>query len=141
MGLVGFACGSDELVTDFPPLVRKHGHFRLVRAVLWNPRLKCVSHSFSQPAGAMSEDLLQYWIRHPEAQGTEEVIAEWWLLEHRIHQVMSLVRPALADLVRANYVVAEEQADGRVRYRLNREKESEIGERVAGAEGVPRQRN
>lgn len=85
----------------------------------------------------MREDLLEYWIRHPEAQGTEEMIAEWWLLEHRISQVMTLVRRALEELVRANYVVGEEQADGRVRYRLNREREKEIREQAGGAEGVP----
>lgn len=76
----------------------------------------------------MREDLLQYWMMHPEAQGTEEVIAEWWLLEHRIHQVMALVRRALEELLRTNHIIAEEQADGRVRYRLNREKEIEIRE-------------
>jgi Fe2+ or Zn2+ uptake regulation protein len=74
----------------------------------------------------VTEELMQYWIEHPDAQGTEEVIAEWWLLEHRIRQVIAQVRENLKELVERNFVIAVQQADGRVRYRLNREKDPEI---------------
>jgi hypothetical protein len=70
--------------------------------------------------------LLGYWIHHPEAQGTVEAIVEWWLLEQRIQQAAADVRSVLTDLVAKDLVVERQQADGRICYRLNREKEAEI---------------
>ena len=75
---------------------------------------------------SLTEDLLDYWIRYPEAQGTVEAIVEWWLLEQRIQQATADVRFVLTELVAKAFVVERQQADGRICYRLNRQREAEI---------------
>jgi hypothetical protein len=70
--------------------------------------------------------LLDYWIRHPEAQGTVEAIVEWWLLEQRIQQAAEEVQSVLDELVAQDFVVERRQTDGRVCYRLNCEKVDEV---------------
>ncbi|MBI4660153.1 MAG: hypothetical protein HY735_15040 [Verrucomicrobia bacterium] len=76
--------------------------------------------------GTLTEQLLKYWIQHPEAQGTVESIVEWWLLEQRIRQAADEVRSVLEGLVAKDFVVERRQADGRVCYRMNRNKEAVI---------------
>ena len=85
-----------------------------------------MNQSVHQLPGVLTHQLLDYWIHHPEAQGTVEAIVEWWLLEQRIRQAVLEVRSVLAELVAKQFVVERQQIDGRVCYRLNREKESEI---------------
>ena len=79
-----------------------------------------------QPPGFLKHDLLDYWIDHPEAQGTEEAIVEWWLLEHRIQRAMAEVSSVLTELVARGFVVEQQRADGRAYYQLNRARETEI---------------
>jgi hypothetical protein len=74
----------------------------------------------------LTQQLLGYWIQHPEAQSTVEAIVEWWLLEQQIQRAAEEVRPVLAELVAKGFVVEKRQGDGRIRYRLNRKKEAEI---------------
>jgi hypothetical protein len=75
---------------------------------------------------ALRQELLEYWIHNPDALGTEESIAEWWLLEQRIHQAVGEVRSILTEFVALEFVVKRQQADGRISYRLNSAKEAEI---------------
>ena len=72
------------------------------------------------------KELLDYWIQHPEALGTEEAIVEWWLLEQRIQQATLKLRSVLRDLESNGFVVRAAIANGRACYRLNREKHGEI---------------
>jgi hypothetical protein len=81
--------------------------------------------SFERP-DPMTQQLLDYWIQHPEAQSTVEAIVEWWLLEQRIQKAAEEVRPLLAELVAKEFVLERRQADGRICYRLNRDKEAEV---------------
>jgi hypothetical protein len=74
----------------------------------------------------LTKQLLDYWIRHPDAEGTVETIGEWWLLEQRIRKAVEDVRSVLAELVACGFVIERQQADGRVGYLLDREKEAEI---------------
>jgi hypothetical protein len=71
-------------------------------------------------------ELLDYWIHHPEAQGTEEAIVEWWLLEHRIQRGVAEVRFILTELLARGFIVERRQSDGRNCYRLNRQKDEQI---------------
>ena len=80
----------------------------------------------TQPPGSLLKDLLHYWIRHPEAFGTEEAIVEWWLLEQHIHRTVVELKSVLETLVANGLVVQRKEADGRTFYRLNRAKEEEI---------------
>jgi hypothetical protein len=79
-----------------------------------------------QPPGPLTRELLEYWIQHPEALGTVEAMVEWWLLEHRIQQATIELQSVLSDLVSNGFVVRRQEADGRIYYQLNREKEAAI---------------
>lgn len=74
----------------------------------------------------MSDDVLTYLVQHPEAQDTLEGIAEWWLLERRILDTVGNLETVLDDLVKRGFLLATQPAEGRCRYRLNREREREI---------------
>jgi hypothetical protein len=79
-----------------------------------------------QPPETLTKELLNYWLKNAEKFGTMESIVEWWLLEHRIQKATEEVRFVLADLVTKDFVLERQQADGRISYQLNRQKESEI---------------
>jgi hypothetical protein len=79
-----------------------------------------------EPLGPLTKQLLDYWLHHPEAQSTIEAIVEWWLLEQRIRQTAAEVRFIVDRLVEKGFVIEQTQPDGRISYRLNREKEGEI---------------
>ncbi len=73
-----------------------------------NPRLSPVARQ-----------LLAYLSAHPDAQDTLEGIAEWWLLEQRISQVITEVKKGLAELVAHRLVLEAKGRDDRVHYRLD----------------------
>jgi hypothetical protein len=77
-------------------------------------------------SSAMSTAVLSYLAQHPEAQDTIEGIAEWWLLEHRIVETTKALEAVLNDLVQQDFLLASKCAEGRLYYRLNREREREI---------------
>ena len=87
---------------------------------------QCVNEVKFEAPGPLTQQLLDYWIEHPEAQGTVEAIVEWWLLEQRIRQAADEVGAVLVELVAKDFVLERQQADGRVCYGLNREKKAEI---------------
>ena len=70
------------------------------------------------PVTADSE-ILEYLARHPQAQDTVEGIAEWWILEQRVHASSAEVRAALDRLVARGLVSAQSSQDGRVFYRAS----------------------
>jgi hypothetical protein len=74
----------------------------------------------------LADEVLGYLLRHPEAQDTVEGVAEWWLLERRVAEAMANVEAVVSSLVAREFLVATEAKDGRVYYRLNREREREI---------------
>jgi hypothetical protein len=96
---------------------------------------RCVNDSGCEPPGPLTQQLLDYWIRHPDAQGTVENIGEWWLLEQRIMRAVEDVRSVLTELAARGFVIERQQADGRVAYVLNREKEAEIRAWLAAGGG------
>jgi hypothetical protein len=93
--------------------------------------------------GSIGRKLLDYWIQHPDSQGTLESIVEWWLLEQQIQHAATEVRAALADLIAEGLVMKREQSDGRVVYRLNREKLTDIRAcmKASDSEGKPAPEN
>jgi hypothetical protein len=76
--------------------------------------------------GQLAEEVLDYMLRHPEAQDTVEGIAEWWLLKRRVTRMVEEVKLTLVELVGKDFLLAERSRDGRVHYKLNRDKEREI---------------
>jgi hypothetical protein len=59
--------------------------------------------------------ILNYVARHPEAKDTVEGIAEWWF-EPPVRPSVAEVKATLDQMVRRGWMVAEEQADGRINY-------------------------
>jgi hypothetical protein len=96
---------------------------------LWARGHPCVKEAPAN-SGRLGQRLLAYWVRNPEAQGTVELIVEWWFLEQWIVEATAEVRSALSALVKENLVVERTQADGRVCYQLNRAKKEEIAVRL-----------
>jgi hypothetical protein len=74
----------------------------------------------------LSHEVLNYLLQHPEAQDTIEGIAEWWLLQQRICNVVGNLELAIEDMVKKGFLLASEREDGRLCYRLNRDREREI---------------
>ena len=68
----------------------------------------------------LTEAVLGYLLRHPEAHDTLDGIAEWWLLERRVTEALANVAAALSELVSKDFVIASSSREGRVYYKLNR---------------------
>jgi hypothetical protein len=91
----------------------------------------------------LADEVLDYLVRHPEAQDTVEGIAEWWLLERRVATVVAEVEAVLCDLVGRDLLVAKRSGDGRTYYRLNRGKERQVRRALRKSEsaGAPKTRS
>lgn len=79
---------------------RTSAHSTLVCPLLNRSVEQCVNDLPSRSLGPLTQELLDYWIQNPEAQGTVEAIVEWWLLEQRIQQAAAEVRQVLRELVK-----------------------------------------
>lgn len=76
--------------------------------------------------GSVALQILSYLSTHKDAQDTIEGIAEWWLLEQRVHHMIGEVKKALAELVAQRMVVERTGRDGRAHYRLNPRKQRRV---------------
>ena len=76
----------------------------------------------------ITHDVLSYVAEHQDAQDTLEGIVEWWLIEQRIKRETVMVIQVLSELVEKSYLLELKGTDSRVRYRINRRKETEIRE-------------
>ncbi len=71
-------------------------------------------------------ELLNYLAEHPQAQDTLEGISNWWVLEQELTQRVTEVQAALAKLIKDGFVLESQGEDGRMRYKLNQERQKEI---------------
>lgn len=62
---------------------------------------------------------MQYLEARRDARDTLEGIAEWWLLEQRIRQVIVEVKEAMAELLEQGLVCERIGHDGRVHYQID----------------------
>ena len=74
----------------------------------------------------ISEEILEYLRKHPEASDTLEGITEWWLLSQRINYEMKRVKAAILKLVKQGWVIEIRGRNSVVRYRFNPGKRKEI---------------
>jgi DNA-binding transcriptional regulator PaaX len=72
----------------------------------------------------ISQEILEYLRKHPDASDTLEGITEWWLLSQRIHYERKKVREAVSKLVDQGFLVEIKGKDSRVRYRFLKRQES-----------------
>jgi len=70
----------------------------------------------------ISEEILEYLRKHPDASDTLEGITEWWLLSQRISQEMKKVKTAVLKLVKKGWVIEITGRNSVVRYRFNPKK-------------------
>lgn len=82
----------------------------------------------------VSQEVLRYLLRHPNAQDTLEGISEWWLLEERIIQKYTEVQEALKKLIEQGFVLEKRMPNGRLIYCLNKDKKNLIKEFIRNQE-------
>jgi hypothetical protein len=73
----------------------------------------------------ISEEILNYLFKHPDANDTLEGITEWWLLSQRISYEMKRVKTAVFKLVEEGWIIETKGKNSTVRYRLNPKKRKE----------------
>jgi hypothetical protein len=78
----------------------------------------------------LSQAILRYLLRHPNAQDTLEGISEWWILEERIIQKYVEVQAAIKKLVGEGFVIEKRIPHAGVFYCLNRDKKELIKELI-----------
>lgn len=67
-------------------------------------------------------EILNYLLKHPEANDTLEGITEWWLLNQRISYEMKRVKAAITKLIKEGWVIEFRGRNSLARYRLNPER-------------------
>jgi hypothetical protein len=86
------------------------------------------SHRVPKPA----REILEYFLRNPNAADSLEGIARWRLLEQVIHRTIVETEGALKWLVEEGYLIAVEQRRSRPLFRLNPEKHLAAGKLLRG---------
>jgi|WetSurSiteA1Bulk_404760.scaffolds.fasta_scaffold48141_2 hypothetical protein len=70
----------------------------------------------------ISQEILEYLGKHPDASDTLAGITEWWLLNQRISYEMKRVKEAISKLIKDGWIIEIKGKDGTLHYRLNPEK-------------------
>lgn len=94
---------------DLPGVVAQFLHLLAQR------RLRSMTEKREQ----ISELIVSYLGKHPDAQDTLDGVADWWLTFERIELSTSAVADALMDLVRQGVVTLQKSGDGTTFYKLN----------------------
>ena len=74
----------------------------------------------------ISQEILEYLRKHPDASDTLEGITEWWLLNQRISYEMERVKAAVLKLVKQGWIEEIKTKNSRIRYHLKPVKHKEI---------------
>lgn len=74
----------------------------------------------------IEREILLYLREHPNAQDTMDGIVHWWLLERKIKYQQTMVKDAISNLVRRDYILENKKADSKKHYRVNKRKQKEI---------------
>ena len=82
---------------------------------------------FLQP---VAREVLSYFISNSNANDTVEGLVEWRLLEQRIRHSLAEAEVAVTELVARELILARRGSDGRIHYRVNPAKETEILKRL-----------
>jgi hypothetical protein len=67
----------------------------------------------------ISQEILEYLRKHPDASDTLEGITEWWLLSQRINYEMKKVKNVIFELVKDGRLIETHGKDFSIRYRFN----------------------
>ena len=70
----------------------------------------------------IAEEILNYLLKHPDANDTLEGITEWWLLNQKISYEMKRVKAAVKKLVQEGWIIEIKGTNSTVRYRLHPKK-------------------
>lgn len=67
----------------------------------------------------ISNAILHYLLKHPQAQDTLEGIIHWWILEERIYQRTLEISEVLKSLVEKGFLIEKKISSSDVLYALN----------------------
>ena len=67
----------------------------------------------------ISNAILHYLLKHPQAQDTLEGIIHWWILEERIYQRTLEISEVLKSLVEKGFLIEKKISSSDVLYSLN----------------------
>ena len=95
----------------------------LLTPLLAEGSMKPACTIFSQP---VAREVLVYFITYPDANDTVEGIVEWRLLEQQIRHSVAEAEATLSGLVAKKLMLARRGTDGRIHYRVNPAKKTEI---------------
>ena len=79
-------------------------------------KLQCVPNEPSLPSPA--PEILDYLVRHPDAQDTIDGILLWWVLDSCIRKWSPTIAETVAELVERGFLQERPSSDGRVFYRV-----------------------
>jgi predicted transcriptional regulator len=83
--------------------------------------------SYFSNKSRIAHEILAYLFAHPDAKDTLEGVMEWWLLEQKIKDGITLVKEALEELVEKGLVIEQKAEDtSMTRYQIDRSKREEI---------------
>ncbi len=74
----------------------------------------------------ISQEILEYLRKHPDASDTLEGITEWWLLNQRISYEMKRVKAAISNLIEEGWVVEVGGKGVTARYRFNPVRQADV---------------
>lgn len=83
----------------------------------------------------ISNAILHYLLKHPQAQDTLEGIIHWWILEERIYQRTLEISEVLRSLVEKELLIEKKVSNSDVLYSLNEKKKGLI-ETIVGKDGL-----
>jgi hypothetical protein len=81
----------------------------------------------------MAREVLNYFVRHPQAADTLEGVARWRLMDEAIRRTLDETEAALEWLVRQGYLARSVFPGGTVSFRLNPGRAEEARRYLAGA--------
>ena len=67
----------------------------------------------------ISNAILHYLLKHPQAQDTLEGIIHWWILEEKIYQRTLEISEVLKSLVEKGFLIEKKMSSSDVLYALN----------------------
>ncbi len=67
----------------------------------------------------IAHKILQYLVKHPDAQDTVDGLVQWWISEQKIRIQIGNVKSAIAELIAEDLILERQGIGSRTHYRVN----------------------
>ncbi len=74
----------------------------------------------------IAHKILQYLVKHPDAQDTLDGIVQWWISEQKIRTQIGSVKKAIEELVAEDLIFERQRIGSKTHYRINPGKKKKI---------------